>query len=81
MNWDGARLRVLVVSIDSATLRAGQVAWQRAGQFRGALAQRGIELTTSGTFAPWIFSTAMLSSIPKPDCIISRPHGMLCILL
>lgn len=49
------RLRVLVVSMDQATLRAGNTAWWRAGQYVETLAGRGIDLHTSGTFASWIY--------------------------
>ncbi|MFN8105580.1 MAG: glycosyltransferase family 4 protein [Acidimicrobiia bacterium] len=49
------RLQVLVVSVDQASLRAGNTAWWRAGQFVDALAQRGIDLHTSGTLPPWIY--------------------------
>lgn len=48
-------VRVLVVSVDQASLRAGNTAWWRAGQYVDALAARGIELNTSGTLPPWVF--------------------------
>lgn len=49
------RVQVLVVSFDHASLRGGNTAWWRAGQYVDALADRGIDLHTSGTFPPWIY--------------------------
>lgn len=52
---DPDALQVLVVSTDQASLRAGNTAWWRAGQYVDALADQGIDLHTSSTVPPWVF--------------------------
>lgn len=50
-----AELAVLVVSLDRGVKEVGNVAFQRAGQYIAALAERGVNLRSSGTFPPWIW--------------------------